>query len=317
MNRRCTLITSDTKPISRTGTNSHIISFTVAYRSRVYSDIHVNACVQAMEYTRDGVCYCAPPPRYDVCTLLASSSSAAADLEDRPSRVRGSVRQQPEDPLGDFVGRPSSSQRDRWTQTFEPIRRTVRSVDLRFNQAGGNRVHADALRSNFPRQSNREAVDCAFARRVVNPFPGTACARRQGRYIDNRPSVTAVACRHPFHRFTGTEDCPGHICSQHLCEVSGSKRLYARKAPCYTGIVHESVDRPHCLLGDLKEPNDVRLYADVTTDRDSGPSGRPNLFHQFLGSLFIALIIYGNSVTSAAGKPRNGGADPAAAAGDD
>jgi rare lipoprotein A len=107
----------------------------------------------------------------DIRAIQALASAPAGDVEQRAGGVAGLGAEQPDDRLGDLVGRTGARDRDLGAQPGGAVGFAAAGVDLGFDDARTDRIDAHTFGGDLARQAEREGVDRRFRRRVVHILP--------------------------------------------------------------------------------------------------------------------------------------------------
>ena len=83
------------------------------------------------------------------------------------------------------------------------------------------------------------------------------------------------------------------------------------------GVVDDGGDRSKLVVDRFQHPQDVVFFAHIGLDRDGALAGVPDVGRDLLRPIPGLGVVDGDIVALGAGEPRDGGADPAAAARND
>jgi DNA-binding PadR family transcriptional regulator len=99
---------------------------------------------------------------------------SSGHIDERTSRVRSFVRQQPEDRLGDLFRAAATLHGDDRFHAIDPMGLSAARVDLRVDEAGPNGVDADSFLRDFSGELDGHRVEGALRDRVVHILAGRA-----------------------------------------------------------------------------------------------------------------------------------------------
>src|SRR5690554_4989094 len=111
---------------------------------------------------------------FDCSDQTRSGLSSRAYVDHRAADIGGCLRKQPDDRFGRFLRGARPSQGHGGGQALHPSGVTGAGVDVCQDQAWRNGIDPDSLRSGFPGEANRQAVDGAFGGGIPDEFVGAA-----------------------------------------------------------------------------------------------------------------------------------------------
>src|SRR6185503_15792436 len=245
---------------------------------------------------------------------VRANLAPAGDVEQRAGDVRGLGRGEPEDGAGHFLGIAAALQRRAGADALDAPWIAAGGVDLGADHAGSHGVHADAFSADFLRQADREAVDRAFRRRVVHVVARAAELCRHRGHVDDGAALAAVLRRHALHRLARAQEAASDVDREHALDALGGQVLDARAAVDDAGVVHQHVEVTQLVVDGLEQAHYVGFDRHVALDRDRVVT---ELLGQLVRRALIRPIVHAYAVAAFCRQPRGGGADAAAAAGDE
>src|SRR4051812_3839585 len=245
-------------------------------------------------------------------SAYATGLAPARDVEDRAGDVRRLVGGEPEDRARDLFRAAGARERRARADALGPAGLAARSVNFGQDHARADRIHADALAADFLGEAEREGVDCALGRGVIDVHARAADARRHRREVDDRASWPAVAPRHATDRFARAIEAAEHVDREHPLQALGAPLVDARHEADYAGVVHQHADASELPVELLEQAHHVGFLRHVT-----GQSDARDLAREGFGRLAVTHIVDGHAVAALGGEARGRGADAASAARDE
>ena len=114
------------------------------------------------------------------------ASASAGDFDDRAGGVARPLGEQPDDRLADFVGGAGALHRQLRRDLADAVGRAAGGVDLGVDDAGPDRVDADAFAGELLGEADREGLDAALGGGVVDVLARAAELGRRRRDVDDR-----------------------------------------------------------------------------------------------------------------------------------
>ena len=219
--------------------------------------------------------------------------------------------------MGDLVRLALPLHRHQAAQPLDPVGLAARRMDLGGDDAGAHRIDADALLGHLAGKAHGETVDRAFRGGVVDILARRPMHRRHRRDIDDSAAPAAVARRHAAYRLPGAEERADDVGAENPFEAVRPHFVDARLAVDDAGVVDQGVERAEGHVDGLEHAQDVGFDADVALDADGLAAGFHDRAHKCGRRRLVQCVVHRDAPTAPRRDPSDGGADAAAAAGDE
>src|SRR5438309_4045580 len=270
-------------------------------------------CAESIDTSSTGARSASAMARRDFPLAVGPSSAtdlpATRDVEYCSGHVGRLVGGEPQDRPRDLLRLARAAKRRRGADLVRAARIAARSVDLRADHARSHRVHADIFAADLLREAERQGIDRAFRRGIVDVHGGRAQARRDRREVDGRAAVAAVARRHALHRLACAEEAARDVDGEHALEARHAHLIDARRAIDDPRVVREHREPAQAPIHLGEQAHDVGFHRDVGGDGEAADFARERL-----ARAAIAHVIDAYLVAAPGGEPRRRGADAAAGA---
>src|SRR5438874_5387550 len=293
-------------PVRRRGTRarSAALGFAVPTSSPRYT------CAESIDTSSIGARSASAKARRDFPLAVGPSSAnalpATRDVEYCSGHVGRLVAGEPQDRPRDLLRLAGAAKRRRCADLVRAAQVAARSVDLRADHARSHRVHADAFGADLLCEAERQRIDRALRRGIVDVHGRRAKARRDRREVDDRAAGAAVARRHAFHRFACAEKAAGDVDGEHALEARHAHLIDARRAIDDAGVVDEHREAAQAPIHLGKKMHDIGFHRHVGGDGDAADFARERLARAAIANVIDAYL-----VAALGGEPRRRGADAA------
>ena len=180
-----------------------------------------------------------------------------------------------------------------------------------------DRVHPDAIRSDFLGEPDGEAVDRALGCGVVHVFTGAAGRGGDRRDVNDDPAVAARRYCHPLDRRAGAVDRAKDIHREGSVQGFVRQRGDGGRGADHAGVVDQQAHPSQPRVAGGEERVDIFGPRDIRPDRDRPGTGRLAIREDRGGACGVFHVVDADVVTVARCQARRGRANAPPAAGDD
>ena len=190
----------------------------------------------------------------------------------RARRVRRFARQQPENRARDLDRLRAALERHGAAQAIDAPGLAAAGVDLRVGEPRPHGVDADAFGGDLAREPDRERVDRALRRRVIDVLARRSEPRRDRRDVDDDAARPAVAGGHPPHGLARAQHRAHDVHGEHPRDPLGGHHLQPHLRLDDAGVVDEGGDAAEPRVDLVEEAEDVGFRRDVRAHGDRAPA---------------------------------------------
>ena len=164
-------------------------------------------------------------------------------------------------------------------------------MDFGFDDARTHGVDANPLRCHFARQTQREHVDGAFGRRVIDILARRTNARRRAGQVDDGAALAAMAGAHAQHRLARAHDRAQHIDIEHAAQARKAHGVDARGQVHHAGVIDQRVQAAQLGVDASEHAQHLGFVSHVGLNGNSLHAQRPSSAHHLVGSLGVVGVV--------------------------